>query len=166
VRRGRPDPLPLAAALGLLGLAEASPEQAAAVAALQDGKDAEAPAVDPEDTITGLLAGLCTPGGTLWVTPDRPPLPLPADLPEPVRAPAGGRVSAPIAKPPTEADLAAMAAEATAEPEFRFLPASAVSPAAADGIGLVVLDRVARAALPEPRVPVLTLRPEPVSPTA
>jgi len=35
-----------------------------------------------------------------------------------------------------------MAAEAAAEPEYAFLPASAVSPAAAAGAGLVVLDRV------------------------
>ena len=75
-------------------------------------------------------------------------------------------MSTPIAKPPTEADLAAMAAEAAAEPEFRFLPAAAVTPAAVDGVGLVVLDRVDRAAVPELRVPVLTLRPAPVTPTA
>lgn len=163
VRRGRPDPLPLVTALGLLGLDEPDPEQAAAIAALRDGEDAVA---GPEDTATGLLGGLCTPGGTLWVTPDRPPLPLPDELPAPVRAAGGGTVSTPIAKPPTEADLAAMAAEAAAEPEFRFLPAAAVTPAAVDGVGLVVLDRVDRAVLPELRVPVLTLRPAPVTPTA
>ncbi|HZB48298.1 MAG TPA: MSMEG_6728 family protein, partial [Mycobacteriales bacterium] len=163
VRRGRPDPLPLATALGLLGLDDPHAGQAAAIAALQDGADAVAEAAD---TATGLLAGLCTRGATLWVTPDRPPLPVPDELPEPVRAAAAGRVSAPIAKPPTEADLAAMAAEAAAEPEFRFLPASAVTPAALDGVGLVVLDRVDRTALPELRVPVLALRAEPVSRTA
>jgi len=156
VRRGRAHPLPLATALGLLGLDEPHAEQAGAIAALQDGEDATAGA---EDTATGLLAGLCTPGATLWVTPDRPPLPLPPpdELPEPVRAPGGGKVSAPIAKPPTEADLAAMAAEAAAEPEFRFLPAGAVTAAAAAGAGLVVLDRVDRAAVPDLGIPVLTL---------
>jgi hypothetical protein len=91
---------------------------------------------------------------------------LPA-LPEPVRPPGGGKVSTPIAKPPTPEDTAAMAEEAAAEPEFRFLPAAAVTPETMAGIGLVVLDGVDRAALPELRVPVLTLRPEPaVSRTA
>jgi hypothetical protein len=94
---------------------------------------------------------------------------LPA-LPEPVRASGGGKVSVPIAKEPTPADVAAMAEEAAAEPEFRFLPATAVTRAATAGIGLVVLDGVHRAelpVLPELRVPVLTLRPEPaVSRTA
>ena len=159
VRRGRPDPLPLATALALLGLDQPHPGQAERVAALRDGRDAEAAAAD---TVTGLLAGLCTPGGTLWVSPDRPGLPAPAELPEPVRAPAGGRVSIPIAKPPTAADLVAMAEEAAAEPEFRFLPAAAVTPAALAGIGLVVLDGVDRTellVLPELRVPVLALRP-------
>jgi hypothetical protein len=182
VRRGRPDPLPLAAALGLLGLGEPRPEQAAAVAALQDGLNAETatetatetaaetaaetPTETAGDTTTGLLAGLCTPGGTLWVTPDRPPMPPPGELPRPVRAPGGGRVSMPIARDPTPADSAAMAAEAAAEPEFRFLPASAVTPARAGGIGLVVLDGVDPAAVPDLGVPVLTLRRGPVSRTA
>jgi hypothetical protein len=149
VRRGRPDPLPLATALALLGLDGPTPEQAEAVAALRDGQDARA-----ADPVTGLLAGLCTPGETLWVTPDRPGLPAPPQLPPPVRG-APGRISVPIAKEPTAADAAAMAEEAAAEPEFRFLPAKAVDRAGAAGIGLVVLDRVER--VPDLGVPVLVL---------
>jgi hypothetical protein len=136
LRRGRAGALPLATALALLGLDEPTLEQADAIAALQDGQDARA-----TDPVTGLLAGLCTPGGTLWVFPDPPGLPGPAELPVPVRG-KPGKVSAPIAKEPTPADAAAMAAEAAAEPEYRFLPASALGSAPADGLGLVVLDRV------------------------
>jgi hypothetical protein len=136
VRRARPEPLPPAAALELLGLSEPTPEQAGALAALRDGRDARA-----TDPVTGLLAGLCTPGHTLWVSPDRPGVPGPDALPEPVRG-NQGKVSSPIAKEPTPADLAAMAEEAAAEPEFRFLPAKAVTAEATAGCGLVVLDRV------------------------
>ena len=136
LRRGRPGALPLATALALLGLDEPTPEQADAVAALQDGQDARA-----TDPVTGLLAGLCTPGATLWVYPDPPGMPGPAELPVPVRG-RPGKVSAPIAREPTPADAAAMAAEAAAEPEYRFVPTSALGSAPADGLGLVVLDRV------------------------
>jgi hypothetical protein len=136
VRRGRPDPLPPAAALELLGVAEATPEQAGVLAALRAGRDARA-----TDPVTGLLAGLCTPGHTLWVGPDRAGVPGPDALPQPVRG-APGTVSVPVAKDPTPADMAAMAEEAAAEPEFRFLPARAVTAEAATGCGLVVLDRV------------------------
>jgi hypothetical protein len=149
LRRGHPDPLPLATALALLGLDEPTEEQAAAVGALQDGQDAQA-----SDPATGLLAGLCTPGHTLWITPDRPGMPGPEALPEPVRG-RPGKVSTPIAKEPTPADLAAMAAEADAEPEFRFLPAKAVTRDAAADLGLVVLDRVDGVA--DLGVPVLAL---------
>jgi hypothetical protein len=151
LRRDRPGPLPLATALAMLGLDEPTPEQAEAVGALQDGADATGP-----DTATGLLAGLCTPGHTLWVTPDRPGMPGPDALPEPVVG-TPGRVSTPIARDPSPADAAAMAEEAAAEPEFRFLPAKAVTAADAEGIGLVVLDRVDRDAIPDLGRPTLSL---------
>jgi Pyrimidine dimer DNA glycosylase len=149
VRRARPDPLPLATALALLGLDEPTEEQAEVVAAVQDGRDARA-----SDPVTGLLAGLCTPGHTLWVTPDRPGMPAPEALPEPVRG-NPGKVSTPVAKDPTPADLAAMAEEAGAEPEFRFLPATAVGADSTAGVGLVVADRVAAPA--GLRIPVLAV---------
>lgn len=149
LRRGRAGALPLATALALLGLDEPTAEQAVAVAAVQDGQDARA-----SDPVTGLLAGLCTPGTTLWVSPDRPGMPGPDELPVPVRG-KPGKVSTPLAKDPTPADAAAMAAEAAAEPEYRFLPAGAVTPAAAAGAGLVVLDRVP--GRPDLGLPVLSL---------
>jgi hypothetical protein len=149
VRRSRPDPMPVAGALELLGLAEATPEQADALAALRDGRDARV-----TDPVTGLLAGLCTPGHTLWVNPDRPGLPGPEALPEPVRG-NPGKVSTPIARDPTPADVAAMAEEAAAEPEFRFLSAKAVTADAATGCGLVVLDRAG--GIPDLGLPVLAL---------
>lgn len=153
LRRGRTAALPLATALALLGLDEPTAEQAGAVAALQDREDATG-----TDATTGLLAGLCTPGHTLWVSPDRPGMPPPAELPEPVRG-RPGKVSAPIAKEPTPADADAVAEEAAAEPEFWFLPAAAVT--GAEGAGLVVLDRVDRSAVPDFGLPVLTLLPPP-----
>lgn len=149
LRRGRAGALPLATALALLGLDEPTPEQADAVAALQDGQDARA-----TDPVTGLLAGLCTPGATLWVHPDPPGMPGPAELPVPVRG-KPGKVSPPIARDPTPADAEAMAAEAAAEPEYRFVPESALGSASADGLGLVVLDRVT--ARPGLGLPVLAL---------
>jgi hypothetical protein len=149
LRRGRPQALPLVTALALLGLDGPTPEQADAIAALQDGQDARA-----ADPVTGLLAGLCTPGATLWVSPDRPGMPGPAELPVPVRG-KPGKVSTPLAKDPTPADAAAMAEEAAAEPEYRFLPAGAATPAAAAGAGLVVLDRVP--GRPDLGLPVLSL---------
>jgi Pyrimidine dimer DNA glycosylase len=153
VRRGRHDALPLATALALLGLAEPLPEQETAILDLQEGKDAEV-ALPPGGgrTTAGLLAGLCTPGTTLWLTRPHPHMEDPPELPEPVRADRGGKVSAPIAKPPTELDLAAMADEARSEPEFHFLAAYAEIPA----LGLVVLDDVERDR--EFPVPALTLR--------
>jgi hypothetical protein len=80
----------------------------------------------------------------------------PSRLPEPVRG-RPGKVSTPIAREPSVADAAAMAAEAAAEPEFRFLPVSRVTPAAAEGVGLVVLDGVPSTAVGRPGVPKLLL---------
>jgi Pyrimidine dimer DNA glycosylase len=159
VRRGGHDPLPLAAALALLGHDEPFPAQADAVAAVGRAKTAEV-ALPPGGgrTTAGLLAGLCTPGRTLWVTADHPEpeQPIP-ELPPPVRREGlRGKMSVPIARDPTPADVEAMAAEAEAEPEFAFVPLSRADPAAVPDLGLVVLDDVA--GLPDPGVPVLILR--------
>jgi hypothetical protein len=103
VRRGRHDPVPLSTALAMLGHTEPLPEQAMAVAAVLDGQDAEV-ALPPGGgaTTTGLLAGLCTPGTTLWVSPPHPdPAPEAPEPESPVRrAGLTGKVSAPIVKPP------------------------------------------------------------------
>ena len=153
VRRNRHAALPLTTALALLGLAEPLPEQEKAILDLQDGDDTEV-VLPPGGgaTTTGLLAGLCTPGATLWLTRPHPHMEDPPELPAPVRVDRGGKVSTPIAKPPTELDLAAMAAEAAAEPEFHFLAAYAEIPA----LGLVVLDGVEKER--DHPVPTLTLR--------
>jgi hypothetical protein len=97
-------------------------------------------------TTTGLLAGLCTPGSTLWVVPG--PLPRerrPRPRPEPSGERRAGSVTASIARRPSPADLAAMDAEAAAEPEFRFVRAGQVGAASARyDAGLVVVDEVGR----------------------
>jgi hypothetical protein len=71
-----------------------------------------------------LLAALCLPGSTLWLSPHAGPSdftapPLAELQPGPVERRAG-KVSASIARPPTEQDLAALAREATEPPEFAF----------------------------------------------
>src|SRR4051794_40821608 len=72
IRRGRERPLSISAALALLGYAEAAPAPQEAVWAVQAGEDAELSAGGrPEATVTGLLAGLCPRGTTLWVMPAR-----------------------------------------------------------------------------------------------
>jgi len=164
LRRGRADPLPVSDALALLGYVEARPEQADAVLALKAGQDVElALAPGGGATSAGLLAGLCTPGTTLWVLPEAPPPKRPGELPPPVRREGFvGRVSAPVAKQPTSADVAAMTAEAAAEPEFRFLRPSQVDGAVA-GAGLVVLERVERTDVSELGLPFLTLRTLPLA---
>jgi hypothetical protein len=115
----------------------------------------------------GLLAGLATPGRTLWVR--RPWGPQAGAAPEvPLPAPrvvevAGDRPP-PIARPPGPEDLDAMLAE-TAEPEFVFAtPSSAAAP---PDLGLVVVDRAdeldeleaARVAAVRGEVPLLVVVP-------
>nr|WP_231126682.1 MSMEG_6728 family protein [Motilibacter aurantiacus] len=162
IRRGREKELPVYAALELLGRAEATEEQEKAVWALQDGEDAELTLTqESEVTASGLLAGLCTPGATLWVRRG-PALPHSPGAHEPHRPPApGAKTSASIAKPPTPDAVAAMEAEATAEPEFRFLRPASVTRASAKGAGLVVVDvddDEPPVELPALGLPVLTLR--------
>ncbi len=144
VRRPAGAALGLQEALAMLGLDAARPGQVEALAALAAGLDVllEWPAGSGGST-TGLLAGLTAKRPTLWVTlatdvePDDATVPLPAPPPpdRPAvsahRAGAGGGKGkgkgSPTARPPTTADLAAMAEEAAAGPDFLFL-----SPAALD----------------------------------
>ena len=143
LRRADGRPLTVPAALALLGLEEARPVQTHAVAELRAGRHVTLrlpPGAGA--TTTGLLAGLCTPGSTLWVVPGAVPRegrPRPRTvLPDEKRV---GSVSASIARQPSPADLAAMDAEAAAEPEFRFVrPAQVVDAAARYEAGLVVFD--------------------------
>jgi hypothetical protein len=151
VRRGRADAASLDEALALLGLAEAWPVQRDAVASLVAGRDVTVrlpPGAGA--TTTALLAGLCTPGTTLWVLPGTP-LPDPVERVEPapsttpaVTRDSAGRTAPSIAREPSPADTAAMAAEAAAAPEFRFVRAaqlaSTLISTSTAGVGLVVLD--------------------------
>ncbi len=153
LRRGSDRPMRLADAMRLLGLDEPPPGADEVVATLLGGDDVR---LSPTDVLAdsqsagsaadaatdssrtwGLLAGLCTPGTTLWVV-DRPALPRSTPAPEPREG--TGAVSGSIARQPSNADRLAMAEEAEAEAEFRFVRRSAATRERADavGAGLVV----------------------------
>ena len=167
VRRGGVDPLTLEEALALLGLEEAREPQRQAVAAARAGRDLTL-RLPPGGgaTTAGLLAGLCTAGATLWVVPGSP-LPTAATPPRPGPPPAAprakGKVSASIARPPSEEAAAAMALEAAAAPEFHFLRPHQLSREATGGVGLVVVEDGA-GPIPPLDPPVLTLVTLPASP--
>jgi hypothetical protein len=128
-------------ALRMLGYSSALPGQAAAVDALRAGRDVVL-AIRPGagGSTTGLLAGLCTPGRTLWVAPPDGPLagpvpPIAEPPPAPPRESSAGE--GPVARQPGPEDLLAMQDEhAPSEWAFR-RPGEAVS----GSFGLVVLDR-------------------------
>ncbi|HEU4676851.1 MAG TPA: MSMEG_6728 family protein [Motilibacteraceae bacterium] len=175
VRRGHAEALDLPAALALLGLDEARPEQERAVVSVAAGRDAEVALLPGAGATTaGLLAGLCTPGTTAWVTPG-PSLGPEGPRPEP-GPPVEGSVRSPtIARDPTPEDAAAVAEEAAAEPEFAFLHPGQLTRASLDGVGLVVLDGSGEPGAQWPTdvsdvsselhgVPVLRLRTVPVPP--
>jgi hypothetical protein len=157
--RGGSQAQPLPLALQLLGLEQARPWQAQAAEAVADGRDALLVARPGTGGSTaGLLAGLMTPGRTLWISPRPGPLTTTVpDVPLPAPRPAADRVeatedgtgpapAAPLARAPQAADLAAMAAEGQPA-EFVFRTAAAVrdqgaacvGPGAAPGV--VVVDR-------------------------
>ena len=113
------------------------------VARLAAGEDVHLdPLAAPGARSIGLLAGLCTPGSTIWAV-DLPPLARTGPPPEPRES--TGSVSSSIAREPTEADLVAMAQEAEVSPPFRFLRRGLVTRSLADdlGAGLVVTPRAA-----------------------
>ena len=92
-----------------------------------------------------LLAGLCTPGVTLWLLPGE--VPQPAEEPARAERPRGprgsGATSTSVAREPSAADAQAMAQEASSEPEFRFVRTSqlgAVLEELGDRAGLLVVD--------------------------
>jgi hypothetical protein len=156
VRRGG-DPVDLEGALSLLGYAQPLAGQAEAVRAAVAGRDVLLTVRPGAGASTaGLLAGLCTPGRTMWVTSPSGPLEEAPDV-EVVapRAPASVPVArvhdtaavdpaaaaavdeaAPTARRPGPADALAMRAEQLpTEWHFR-RPDDAVPP----GVGQVVLD--------------------------
>ena len=131
-----------------LGWAAPYPEQRQAVEALRAGRDV---VLDwprgSGSTSAALLAALCLPGRTVWVSHLEP---LDADAPAvdtlrpaPVAA-RPGRVTPSIAREPTAEDRAALAAEAAEPPEFVFLPRSRLAAAGRrlSGVSLLVFDRV------------------------
>jgi hypothetical protein len=125
----------------LLGFDEPRPGQAEAATAVAAGRDVLLVArPGTGGSAAGLLAGLVTSGRTLWVSPPWGPVSPPA--PE-VVPPAPRVVEAvtdrppPIARPPSEMDLAAMAEEAQPA-EFVFRTADSVAPP--PDAGLVVVD--------------------------
>jgi hypothetical protein len=159
---------PVEHAVRLLGYDEPRPGQAEAAAAAAAGRDVLLVARPGSGgSAAGLLAGLATPGRTLWVR--RPWGPQAGAAPEvPLPAPrvveAAGDRPPPIARPPGPEDLDAMLAE-TAEPEFVFAtPSSAAAP---PDLGLVVVDRAdeldeleaARVAAVRGEVPLLVVVP-------
>src|SRR5205085_1120676 len=81
-----------------------------------------------------------------WITPGPPPVPdavVPLDRPAVPPRTRSARTPS-VARPPTEHDLAAMAAEAAGDAPFRFFRSGQVPPdAALAGVTLVVLDGVA-----------------------
>lgn len=149
VRRGVHEPLSPADAAVLLGLEEVPPAVEDVVELVASGRDVRLTSAEaPWARVAGLMAGLCTPGTTLWVV-DQPTLPRTG---RPPRARAGsGSVSMSVARQPSAADRHAMTEEASAETEFRFIRRDLVDRARADdvGAGLVVTPASAD---PGPRV--------------
>lgn len=136
--RGAAPPLAPEEAATLLGLEAVPPRADEMVRGLADGHDVR---LDPEDgpsaKVLGLLAGLCTPGTTIWVVG------LPAlerSGPPPQARETSGAVSSSIARQPSPADRVAMTEEAEAVPEFHFVRQGRVTSRVADelGAGLVV----------------------------
>lgn len=136
--RGGDEPLAVQAAATMLGLEEAPPGGEEVVARLRAGDTVRLRHEhEPAARSLSLLAGLCTPGTTICVV-DLPPLARTGPAPPPLET--SGAVSSSIAREPTDADRSAMALEAHAEPEFRFVRRGLVTRALADelGAGLVV----------------------------
>ena len=158
LRRGHERPLTLEQAVRLLGVGMPGRQTRAAVAAVMAGSDAELDVRPPTAAGTAaLLAGLCTPGTTVWTLPGDPVPAAEGGIPPPSGS--APPVST-AARRPDAAALAAMLAEQTADPEFRFVKGRQLTGVTFDPPGLLVLDRVT---VPSPAawgaVPVLRLIP-------
>lgn len=164
LRRGRSEPMAPVEASHLLGSSDTTPEQTALVERLIDGHDACLRLTEASDTTPGLLAGLCTPGETLWLVPGDPP-PRPAAVADPGPLGVFGRPARSVARRPGPEDEVAMRAEG-GEPEFRFRrvdPTTGTQVAVPPGVGLVVVEG---SELPGPPCSVPVLRLLPPSPAA
>ena len=157
VRAGGRD-LDVPQALRLLGYDEPRPGQAEAAEGVAAGRDVLLVArPGTGGSAAGLLAGLVTPGRTLWISPPWGPAagPVPEVVPPPPRVVEVTADRPPaIARPPGEADLAAMADE-TLPPEFVFATAERAAPL--PDAGLLVVDRASQLS-PEQAARVAVLR--------
>ena len=138
VLRGADEPLTPGDAARLLGLDGPPAGSDALVGRLAQGHDVRlGPDDAPAATLLGLLAGLCTPGATIWVV-DLPALTRTGPPPPPRET--SGAVSSSIAREPSAADRSAMEQEAELVSEFHFVRRELVSRSRADalGAGLVV----------------------------
>lgn len=137
VRRPAAAPLPFEDALALLGFDGPRPGQAEAVTALAAGRDVLlAMPAGRGGSATGVLAGLTARRPTLWIPPANDEDPDEGGPPtEPVRRadqrPADRRSpkidGVPTARAPSAEDLAAIADEVQAEPDFVFLSPMSLS---------------------------------------
>lgn len=138
LQRGDEAPFSPTEAATLLGLDDSPASADEIVRALTAGDDVRLTAqTAAEGKVLGLLAGLCTPGTTLWVV-DLPP--LAASGPPPAPRETSGSLSASNARAPSELDQRAVTLEAQSVPEFRFVRRGLATRALADrlGAGLVV----------------------------
>lgn len=123
VRRGEP-PIDVDEAFAELGWTTPRPGQRQAVVDLVAGRDVtlEWPRGAGASSV-GLLAALCRPGVTLWLSAHSGrsdfSSPRVEELQPQVQPPVASKTSASIARPPTPADIAAMQRE-TQPPEFVF----------------------------------------------
>jgi hypothetical protein len=172
VRRGA-GPLTFDAALAELGWTRPRRGQREAVEALVRGDDVTLrwqPGAGASSV--GLLAALCRAGSTLWLSPHAGPTDLSApplaQLRPTVDGPVRSKAATSIARPPTADDLAALAAEAQAPPEFAFhRPAALADPDVTASLDRLDVSLVVCDGTPEPvrwrAAPVLHL---PLSPRA
>jgi hypothetical protein len=132
-------PVDLDTALAMLGYETARPGQAESVASVVAGRDYELqlPAGAGAST-AGLLAGLCTPGRTLWITPPQGPLAAtpPELVPVEPAAPVARAASVSTARQPGPEDLLAMRAEQVPSEWVFRRPGNALE----QDVGLVVVD--------------------------
>ena len=132
VRRGHSNPLTTFAASELLGI-DPDPAEADLVWRVQEGEAVVLGGDDPaRRRSVALLAGLCLPGRTAWITPAPLPELTPVDLaavPDPHHG---------TGRQPDPAALAAMAAENEVPPDVVFLRAGTTPP---PDTGLVVREQ-------------------------
>lgn len=142
LRRDSTEGMPLPEAEAVTGLHLDPGPETEALTRLLNGRDADLPGSDRVRLAgVALLAGLCAPGRTAWISPtttprlDLVPHPEPTLDPEPAPHPQTTPTIPPEAR-------TAMSTEATANPEFLFFRADHPPDHLPADVGLVVLDHV------------------------